>query len=112
MLGWYIEFGCWSKPGGLGVPRDEASPDGERPVFQMLGRIEGRGVNDCDDGGAAGLVIGGPRPGGAIGVLRGIMLSFRNAEEPRSESNRLTEGVGSWLLLRKAGCSDTLGAFS
>ena len=78
----------------------------------MLGRIEGRGVNDCDDAGAAELAIGRLSPGGAIGVLRGIKLSFCNAEETRSESNGLTEGVGSWLLLRKPGCSDTLGAFS
>lgn len=78
----------------------------------MLGKMEGSGVNDCDDARAAGLAMGGPSPGGAIGVLRGIMLSLRNAAEPRSDSNRLLDGVGSWLLLRKPGCSDTLGAFS
>lgn len=78
----------------------------------MLGKIEGRGVNDCDDARAALLAMGGPSPGGAIGVLWGIMFSFRNTEEPRSDSNGLPEGVGSWLLLRKPGCSETLGAFS
>lgn len=47
------------------------------------------------------VAIGGPSPGGAIGVLRGIMGSSLNAE-----------GVGSWLLLGKVDSLATFGTFS
>lgn len=75
-------------------------------MFQILDRLGIRGVYAWEDGvrakpGALFAAIGGPSPGGAIGVLRGIMCSSLNAE-----------GGGSWLLLGKVGSVAILGMLS